>query len=243
MSSLKLYDELAIWWPLLSPPDDYVEEVAFFLQALRDANAQFHGTMLELGSGGGSNAFHLKEHFTLTLVDLAPKMLEVSRSINPECEHLIGDMRTVRLDRVFDVVFIHDAIDYMTTEADLKQAIETAFIHCKPGGVALFVPDNMRETFEDSDDYGGHDSEEGRGLRYMEWSFDPDESDTTYTTHYVFMLREGHTVHVEHDEHIGGLFSRDQWLQWLSEAGFQITSLVDSYERDVFIARKPETQG
>src|SRR5690349_21145634 len=62
MSSLRLYDELANWWLLLSPPEEYVDEVAFFLQALRDAGTT-SGTMLDLGSGGGSNAFHLKQHF------------------------------------------------------------------------------------------------------------------------------------------------------------------------------------
>lgn len=237
MPALKMYEELATWWPLLSPPEDYVDEIAFFLEALKNANAT-EGTLLDLGAGGGSNAFHLKEHFTLTLVDLAPNMLDVSRTINPEAEHVVGDMRSIRLERLFDVVFVHDAIDYMTTESDLRQAIETAFLHCKPGGVALFVPDHIRDTFEDSSDEGGSDGV-GRALRYMEWTFDPDPTDSTYTTHYVFMLREGHTVHVEHDEHIGGLFARADWMQWLKEAGFTPTRLVDDYNRDVFVALRP----
>jgi len=35
-------------------------------------------------------------------------MLELSRTINPELEHLVGDMRTIRLGRTFDAVLIHD---------------------------------------------------------------------------------------------------------------------------------------
>ncbi len=100
-----MYEELAKWWPLLSPPDEYTEEVAFFLQALHDEGAKNGGTLLELGSGGGSNAFHLKQIYTLTLTDLSPDMLAVSQSINPECEHIVSDMRTLRLGRQFDVVF------------------------------------------------------------------------------------------------------------------------------------------
>jgi hypothetical protein len=38
---------------------------------------------------------------------------------DPECEHLQGDMRELRIDRTFDAVFVHDAIAYMTTEEDL----------------------------------------------------------------------------------------------------------------------------
>ncbi|MEA2702730.1 MAG: hypothetical protein QOD63_675, partial [Actinomycetota bacterium] len=68
--------------------------------------------MLELGSGGGHNAVHLVADFAMTLVDLSDQMLDVSRRLNPGCEHVVGDMRTVRLGRSFDAVFVHDAVDY-----------------------------------------------------------------------------------------------------------------------------------
>jgi trans-aconitate methyltransferase len=175
---------------------------------------------------------------SVTLVDLSPQMLEVSRQLNPDCEHLQGDMRTVRLERTFDVVFVHDAIDYMTTVDELRQAIETVSMHCKPGGMALFVPDNVRETFQPSTDHGGEDGE-GRSVRYLEWSYDPDENDTTSTTDYVFLFREGNQpVKVEHDQHIVGLFSRDKWLSQLSEAGFRANFVMDAFDRHVFVAHK-----
>ncbi|HXG65757.1 MAG TPA: class I SAM-dependent methyltransferase, partial [Blastocatellia bacterium] len=169
---LKLYGELAPWFHLLTAPADYAEEAAAYRRELLAAAAAPPRTLLELGSGGGNNASHLKAHFEMTLVDLSPAMLEVSRTINPECEHVQGDMRSVRLGRVFDAVFVHDAVMYMTTEADLRAAMETAFAHCKPGGVALFVPDYVRETFRPVTDCGGHDGK-GRSLRYLEWSYDP----------------------------------------------------------------------
>ncbi len=138
----KLYRELAILWPLLSPPEDYADEAEFFRRVLSEAGLTPSPSLLELGCGGGSNAVYLKKAFAhVTLTDISTQMLAVSRSLNPDCEHLEADMRTVRLGRVFDVVFIHDAIEYMTTLQDLRRAMETAFIHCKPGGAALFVPD------------------------------------------------------------------------------------------------------
>ena len=92
-------------------------------------------TLLELGSGGGNNASHLKKYFEMALIDISPKMIKVSKKLNPECEHIIGDMRDIRLGRVFNGVFIHDAIMYMLTIYDLKRALETAFVHCKRGAV------------------------------------------------------------------------------------------------------------
>ena len=73
----------------------------------------------------------------MTLVDLSPEMLRVSQELNPECTHIQGDMRTVRLGTEFEAVFIHDAICHMATREDLRQALQTAFAHCQPGGVAL----------------------------------------------------------------------------------------------------------
>jgi len=238
MTATKLYGELAHWWPVFSAKEDYADEAACFRDILNTAVAPAPKTLVEFGSGGGNNAFHMKADFTMTLVDVSEGMLAVSCTINPDCEHQQGDMRSVRLDRAFDAVFIHDAIMYLTSEDDLSRAIETAFIHVKPGGVALLVPDFVRETFKPSTDEGGEDGE-GRSMRWLEWSFDPDPGDSVFLSHFVYMLKEGDKVTVEHDVHDCGLFARDVWLRLLHEAGFQTRIVVDSYNRDLFIALRP----
>jgi SAM-dependent methyltransferase len=235
----KLYTKLATWWPLLSPVSDYTEEAAFFLQVMREAGLPPAPSLLELGSGGGCNAFHLKPYFAgMTLTDISPEMLTINRMFNPECEHLQGDMRTLRLDRAFDVVFIHDAIDYMLTLPELRQALETAAVHCKPGGLTLFVPDYVRETFQPSTGHGGMDGD-GRSLRYLEWTYDPDARDSTYVTEFAYLLREGdRETQIEHDRHICGLFARADWIRLLREAGLQPEVIRDPFERELFLARK-----
>ena len=115
-----MYTELASWWPLVSAPDDYEEGATAFKNILT-GNCKDIKTLLELGCGGGNNASHLKKYFKMTLTDISPSMLEVSKKLNPECIHIEGDMRNIRLGHIFDGVFIHDAIMYMTTEADLKK--------------------------------------------------------------------------------------------------------------------------
>lgn len=217
----RIYDELASWWPLLSSPAEYEEEAGFYARILHAASRRPVRTMLELGSGGGNNASHLKRQFEMVLVEPSEGMRAVSRTLNPECEHVAGDMRTVRLGREFDAVFVHDAVCYMTTESDLRLAIGTAFVHCRPGGAVLFAPDFVRETFRASTDHGGHDGR-ASALRYLEWTWDPDPADTTYVVDYAFLLRTADgTVRVEHDRHMEGLFSREVWLRLLSEAGFE----------------------
>jgi hypothetical protein len=166
-------------------------------------------------------------------------MLAMSRSLNPECEHLEGDMRTVRLGRLFDAVFIHDAIVYLTTLEELQQALETAYLHCRPGGVALFVPDYVQEIFQPSAEVHGGD-DETRQLRYLEWTHEPAPGETTHWVDYAYMLREGDgPVRVLHDRHQHGLFFRGDWLRLMAEVGFQARVVTDSYDRELFVGVKP----
>lgn len=221
MSDLLLYDEFASWWPLLSAPADYAEEASFYLATLEEHGAPPLRTLLELGSGGGNNASHMKSAFDrVTLVDASPGMLEVSRTLNPECEHVAGDMHSVRLEARVDCVFVHDAICYDTTLDLLGRTLDTAYLHCRAGGVALFAPDFVRETFRTGTSHGGHDGD-GRGLRYLEWTWDPDPDDTTYVADYAFLLRDADgSVRVRHDRHTEGLFRMVEWLEALGRAGF-----------------------
>jgi SAM-dependent methyltransferase len=232
----RLYHELADWFHLLTAPSEYVEEAAIYRGHLDDATRVER--VLELGCGGGNNAFHLKRRYEMTLTDASEAMVGVSRSINPECEHFVADMRTLRSDREFDAVFIHDAIDYLTTFDDLRAALQTAYWHLRPGGVALLCPDHVRESFAPGTSHGGHD-DGTRGLRYLEWTWDPDPSDLTYTIDFAYLLREGMGVRVEHDRHLCGLFARHEWLRTLRETGFErIDVLAGPEGTEVFRARR-----
>ncbi len=242
-----MYGDLAGWWPLLSAPATYAEEAEIYRRLLGEAADRPPVTVLELGSGGGNNASHLKAHFQLTLIDLSPGMLEVSRELNPECEHLQGDMRTVRLGRSFDGVFVHDAINYMTTTEDLTQVLATAFVHCRPGGAALFCPDRLRETFRTGTDWGGHDGDGRRAARFLEWTWDPDPLDTTCTVDYAYLLRDADgSVRVEYERHLEGLFPRATWLELLEEAGFRARAVPVEHSElepgsyEVFVATRPQ---
>ncbi len=236
---LQLYAELAEYWPALSPVEDYAVEAAFFLKLIEEAGVPLDASLLEMGAGGGNNAFYMKNRFSaVTLSDLSADMMRISERINPECRHVVADMRTIALDQRFDVVFIHDAIDYMTTQEDLFTVFRNAHRHCKPGGLAIFVPDCIQETFEESTDHGGSDAGD-RHLRYLEWSHDPDTTDTQTVIEYVVIYRHGDgPVQVEHETHHCGLFSRAVWRDGLTAAGFSVSSVVDEYEREIFLGRR-----
>ncbi len=245
MDEPRLYTDLAGWWHLLSAPEEYAVEAGMIRDLVGEITSPAQ-TLLELGSGGGNTASHLRAWFDVTLSDRSPGMLAGSRRLNPDCEHVEGDMRTVRIGRTFDAVLIHDAISYMTTEADLRAALATAFAHCRPGGVALLLPDQTREIFAPSTSHGGHDGH-GRALRYLSWTTDPDPSDSTYQCEYAYLLREGDgPARVEFDRHTLGVFPRATWLTLLAEVGFDARLMRDPHsgtpdwpEREIFVATRP----
>jgi SAM-dependent methyltransferase len=240
-----LYRELAPWWPIFSAPADYASEAEQYHALLLGGAEGDVLNVLELGSGGGNNASHLKASFRMTLVDRSPRMLEISRRLNPECEHLEGDMRTVRLGRAFDAVFVHDAVAYITSVEDLARVFGTAFAHCRPGAPALFVPDYVAETFEPGTEWGGHDAHD-RAIRWLQWRSDPDPADETYVMDFAYVFHEPDgSVRTEGERHVCGLFPVATWRRLLREAGFEGVRSVDVHVGEpvgsrAFLARRPD---
>lgn len=233
-----MYDRLAAWFHLLTPPAEYASEAAEVLGLLRAHIDGALETALELGSGGGHLASHLREHVQLTLTDVAPAMLAASRELNPGVEHVVGDMRDLRLGRVFDAVIVHDAITYMADQAELRAAFETAWAHLRRGGVALFMPDWVLDTFQPRSEHGGTDDAE-RGLRYLEWDRPLEADGHTVRTDYVLVVREGERVEVYHDVHTLGIFPRATWLRLLADVGFAPSRIDGEQGTDLFLARRP----
>ncbi len=150
-------------------------------------------------------------------------------------------MRTLRLGRTFDGVLIHDAIMYMTSEEDLRAALLTAYEHCKPGGTAVIVPDYVAETFRPSTAHEGVDRGE-RSVRYMEWTWDADPTDTEVNYEFILALREGDELRTVLDRQIVGVFPRATWLGLLRDVGFD-PEIVDDptgegERTEVFVCHK-----
>jgi len=219
-----MYSDLTPWYHLIDPVADHEDEAEAYLAAFARAVAEPSGTLLELGAGAGNNAYYLKRRYRCTLTDVSKQMLALSQAQNPECEHLRGDMRSLRLGRTFDAVLIHDAIAYMTAEDDVLAAATTAWLHTRPGGAAIVAPDFLRETFHEKTLLiEGDDGT--RALRGIEWCRDPDPRDTTYAVEYGFLLREGDRVTMAHDRHLEGLFAEADWHRLLGKAGFAVETI------------------
>jgi hypothetical protein len=128
---------------------------------------------------------------------------------------------------------------YCTSLADLRAALTTAAVHCRPGGLVIVAPDEVRETWEPETSSGGEDGRDGRALRYLEWTFDPDPSDTITEVAYTIVTREADgQMRVVLDRHVEGLFPEADWLATFRDAGLTPRVVHDAWSRHVFVARK-----
>lgn len=217
----RLYSDLAWLWPFVSPPANYVEEVATFRARFRRHGVPDGGRVLHLGCGGGSIDHHLQHFYRVTGVDVSEPMLAHARRLNPDVDYRVGDIRTCRLDATFDAVLAHDAVSYMTTEDELAAVYATAAAHLRPGGVLVALPEEIPErTRHDRHHVETHDAD-GRHVTIVQLSHDPDPTDTTLENVFLFVIREQGDLRVEVDRHVNGVFPLARWLALIEAAGFE----------------------
>jgi ubiquinone/menaquinone biosynthesis C-methylase UbiE len=221
MERERLYKDLAWLWPTMSPPEDYIEEAEFLTGLIRNHLDYEPKSMLHLGCGGGHMDMTFKKHFTITGIDKSTAMLDLARRLNPECEYILGDMTDLDLRRSFDIALIYDSVNYMLSEAQLTAVFETAFRHLKPGGLALTVVEQTPHSFRQNNTKVQHRQKGGIELTYIEHWYDPDPSDTTYETIYIYLIRKDGHLSIEHDLHACGIFPLDTWERLLRTVGFE----------------------
>lgn len=219
-----MYEEFSHLWTQISAPEEYAEEAGLLTDVLFDLLGLEPGerrpTMLEMGVGGGNSLSHMTDFFDAVATDLSPDMLAVSEKVNPSVEHMVGDMRSLRLSRKFDAVIVLDAISYMLTEQDLRDTFETARAHLDAGGVFIAGPDWL-EGVTPVPNLSCKLGKRGE-LSYTEFVHDPDESDTEIEIIFsYFMKQPDGSVKVEEDRHRHGLFPLETWLRIMSESGFE----------------------
>ena len=213
---------MAYLWPIISPPEEYGSEAAFFGDVIREELGPGRHKLLELGVGGGHNLSHLTDDFDCTAVDLSPAMLALSKGLNPGVEHHVGDMRNIRLERTFDTVLVHDSASYLLTEQDLTETFTTAAAHLRPGGVLMVAPDWFQETFPDGWVYNWDRQQGDIEVNIQEVMVDPDPSDTQVESTYTYTIKKAGVTTVEVDTHITGLFSIQTWSDLMGQAGFRV---------------------
>ncbi len=229
--SHKLYDELVELYPLVSRLEDYTDEARRIREAVMaglgaSAPKGAKPTLLDIGVGNGHVLSHLTPFFKAEGADLSAGMLKHSEGVNPGVPHHLGDMRDMRVGKTFDAVLIHDAIHYMTTPGELIKAMETAKAHLRKGGVAVFMPCYVKETFVNRDVSHALSKSDPPEFTYMARAWDKDPSDDLYELKFYLFSRKSGELKVYEDAHTLACYADAVWRKCVKEAGFEDLSAV-----------------
>lgn len=225
------YNDLAWTESLLASPEDVSQEVTPLIETINAKAERSVSTILHLGCGAGAYDFSLKQHYSVTGVDISQPMLDMATRLNPEVMYMQGDMRDIKLDSTFDAVIIPDAIAYMSTRQDLVQAINTACQHLSPEGLLLIVTSLYDNFQENNFVYTG--SADNTEVTLFENNTMLKNTAEQYEATLVYLIRQYDALDIYTDRHRLGLFSRATWVSLLQNAGLEVTesSMGQLYDR------------
>jgi SAM-dependent methyltransferase len=142
-----VFQSYSVYYDLLYCDKDYVVEADYVAQTLCAADSTLRD-LLEFGSGTGRHGRLLAERgFDVFGVERSESMVTAAhKSPPPPCkagsgsfECIQGDIRTVKLDRIFDaVVSLFHVVSYQTRNSDVLQTFSNAARHLRLGGLFLF---------------------------------------------------------------------------------------------------------
>lgn len=225
------YNDLAWTEDWLANPEEHKDEVMFYVDLIKSKSVNPLITLLHLGCGAGGHDTFFKQHFTITGVDLSKGMLKIACDRHPDIEYIEGDMRTIQLNRQFDVIAIPDSIDYMVSEEDLLQVITNAVFHLKTGGILLVVA-KTQETFHNNNfAYSGE--KEGVSVTLLENNYINTFNPYTYEATFMYLIRKQGQLSIHTENQILGLFPQATWENIFIKSGLvmQRTTLSNVYEK------------
>jgi len=96
-------------------------------------------SIFDIGCGTGRDLRSLRKTCADCVgADFLPQMVEYAKTRSDEITFLVGDMRTLRLGRTFDVVFCFGStLMYALTNEDVDKTLDTLGAHCHEGSLLI----------------------------------------------------------------------------------------------------------
>ena len=211
------------------------------------------GSILDLGSGTGECSLRLADAgFDVTAVDLSEHMLSVAQNKAIEnklsLKFLQQDMRELETGELYDVITIFcDSLNYVTDREGVQSVLKSVYTHLKPDGVLLF---DVHSLYKMTELFIGHTFASNEDdVSYIWNSFAGDEVGEVEHELSFFVQNEEDLYERFDEVHFQRTFQIDEYMAWLSEAGFEDCSVsadftelapTDKAERLFFRAVKPQ---
>jgi ubiquinone/menaquinone biosynthesis C-methylase UbiE len=228
------YDELYV------KPEQYqkeVQQVVIFSQHYLQSRGN---TLLDVACGTGGHMTYLQDHFQVSGLDLSQEMLAVARKKFPETPFYHGNMIDFSLDTHFDIIIcMYGSIGFVKTRANLKLTLKNMVKHLLPGGLVIIVPWSTTEAFKETIVVDAVKHPHIRIAR-MENVKQKSNSLVEITFHHLIGRSGQVKYHTQRME--VGLFSRDDYISAIQEAGLQLAEIYEgpNISMGAFVGRLTE---
>jgi len=136
-----VFDLYSQYYDVIYSQKKYSREILFITKL---ANVNAPASILDLGCGtGGHDLLFAKKGFLVTGIDFSVGMIKQAiqkkNEIDLPVEFHRGDIRSIRLNRTFDLVISMFAVmSYQTTNSDFSAVLATARTHLEKGSLFIF---------------------------------------------------------------------------------------------------------
>lgn len=136
-----VFQEYSKYYNLLYKDKDYKAESEYIDSLIKKYSISPLHSIMNLGCGTGKHDWFLSQKgYEMTGVDMSSQMLDIARKGEiPNSTFIEGDIRTIRLDKKFDVILsLFHVMSYQSTDKDVYDALHAVKHHLKKGGLFIF---------------------------------------------------------------------------------------------------------
>lgn len=219
---------------------DYEREAHWLHELLSRLDPSLH-TLLNVACSTGAHDEHLCRFYEVDGLDPNADFLEAARRRNGNGTYQTGDMRSFRLDRLYDVVLcLFGSIGHVRTAADLQRALKTFHDHLTPRGVVVIepwlTPDEWSTPSTQWHQSGNSALRIGSLSRCLTRH---EEADAISVVEHHYLIGNDDDVSYTTATEERGLFSQRQLESALVQAGFQAVQYENDgpTDRGLFVGR------
>jgi SAM-dependent methyltransferase len=199
-------------------------------------------SLLDVACGTGLHLSHLRHTFGhVQGLEISPAMRTAAAARLPGISIHAGDMRAFQLGRTFGAVTcLFSSIGYLSSEAELRQALRCLAGHLQPGGVLLLEPWHTPGEWSTGSVHAGGAGDGHRHVTRMCYS---SQTGTTsvMTMHYL-LGQAGAGIRHWTEEHVMSLFTDEQYHDAIWYAGLRDIEWLPGFDQLPRIAAtKPQT--
>jgi len=199
---------------------EYAAEAAKVMELLAAHGVVAQARLLVLACGTGGHITYFKDRFRVSGLDLSEDMLERARGKFPDIRFHLGNLIDFDLKAEFDaMVCLYGSIGFVRTVDGLRASMKRIAAHLRPGGLALITPWSTVEEFRDLIVVDATDGPELKIAR-MEQVRLKEPRIVEVVFHHL--LGERGTVTYLNQAVEIGLFSREEYISSMTDAGLQV---------------------